>query len=160
MKKLFAYAVIMQKLIFIILVCFLHCGHIAAQTLKFCWKEMNLKGRVKEISETSYKTVDNNGRIEKGAKTGSTTLIFFNGNGNMISKKWFDSDGTLSRIDTCKYDDNGHLVEMNWYYPDGKLERKMTYKYDSSDQRLIEKKSYTADGNLDERSIFRYAKNR
>jgi hypothetical protein len=150
----------MQKLIFILLICFLPCCHIAAQTQKFSLKEMNLKGRVKEISEISYKTVDNNGKTEKAARTGNAAIIFFNGNGSMISRKWFDSDGSLSRKDTCKYDDNGHLVEMNWYYPDGKLERKTTYAYDSSNQRLIETKSYKGDGNLDERSVFRYAKNR
>lgn len=120
---------------------------------------MNFKGRVKMVSEISYKAIENAGSAQKGERTGSSTVCFFNESGNMTAKKWIDADGTLLRKDTCMYDNKGQMIEMRWYDNHGNMEKKFTYKYDANG-KIVEKHAYDPGGSLYERSVYRYSSTR
>ncbi len=94
------------------------------------WDYVNLKGRVKSVTQFTYQAVDKLGKIEKG------------------EKKSFDNF-------KVKYTSNGYLIKIELYKPNGSLEKKRTYKYDSKGNQ-IEKKMYNSDGSLDEKVIFYY----
>ncbi|MDP4265751.1 MAG: hypothetical protein Q8941_24750 [Bacteroidota bacterium] len=149
----------MKKLIPIAVICLLCNVTVAGQIQQYNLKEMNLKGRVRTIRESSYKAVEKAGAVQKDESTGSVTVIDFNERGNMIVKKWLNTDGSIDRKDTCRYDNTGHMIEMDLLDGWENLEKKITFKYDENG-KMIEKNSYNPDGSLDERSVYKYTKDR
>jgi hypothetical protein len=123
-----------------------------AQVQKIDLQDMNLKGKVKQLQENTYRAVEKNGEIQKGDINSSITYIF-NDQGNKMEENVYYK-GTLYKKITYKYDDTGKMIEENWYNPNGS---KITYncKYDAKGNK-IELHVYSTDGNLDMKQTYKY----
>ena len=75
--------------------------------------------------------------------------------GNLVEKKYYKADGSLSSRFEYRYDSQGNLVEEKEYGADGRLWERSEYRYDSQGNR-VEEKYYGADGRLWGRSESRY----
>ncbi|HBG69231.1 MAG: hypothetical protein A2W93_04175 [Bacteroidetes bacterium GWF2_43_63] len=100
-------------------------------------KDLNLKDRVKSITEISYigkSTTDGYAKIRRGWKSNwqQDSKTEFDSNGNKMNKIYFDSDSKISRMEQFDYA-NGKLVKSEMLY------HTRTYTYDSSG-RLISMK--------------------
>lgn len=105
-------------------------------------KEMNLKGKVKQITESSFFAEDKFGEITKDGPP-NKTIIFFNDNGNIIEKNCYLLDGTtLATKHIYNYDDKKlKKEELVYVYhaSKSKLLSKYTFEYDVNENRT---KSY------------------
>lgn len=120
--------------------------------------EENLKGKVKSIKENTYEAVEKFGQIEKGDALyddDAFPFTIYNEKGNKIEENHYDSDGSLDKKYTYKYDKNNNLIEENHYYSDGILYSKNTYKYDENGNK-IEENWYNSDGSLYEKHTYKY----
>tara|TARA_B100000427_G_C15087117_1_gene411089 strand:+ start:66 stop:452 length:387 start_codon:yes stop_codon:yes gene_type:complete len=93
----------MKKLLSLFIVGFLLFGFSQKEEKKADWKKDNLKGKVKSVTETQYRSVEKFGEVQKDS---------------------------LRRKETRKYDDNGNGTEYAKYNSDGSLKYKMTFKYE------------------------------
>ncbi|MFH1004720.1 MAG: hypothetical protein V1781_04395 [Bacteroidota bacterium] len=126
-------------------------------------QKMNLCGKVKSITEISYRALEKSGKIIKGEKEirvflGNDKHILFNDKGNIIEKilYWLWDDGnTYSAKLTYKYDEKENLIEKNECKSDGTLNMKWIYKYDEKENR-IEKNEYESDEILNRKYIYKY----
>ena len=117
--------------------------------------DLNLKGKVKTLTETMFKAVDKFGEIQKGEIQGKD-IILFNDKGNRIEYNYYNSDdGRLSENDIFKYDDKGNKLEKTSYNSDGSLAYKYTYKYDDNGNN-IEYNRYKSDGSLMFKNKYKY----
>lgn len=117
-------------------------------------KKLNLNGNVKSIREFSSITIENFGDIQKDKAKLSYYNIYSN-NGNKIEDNRYNSDGSLNKKFTYKYDSTGNRIEQNQFTSDDSLIRKITYKHDKQGN-IIEDNSYTPDGNLDKKFTYKY----
>ena len=118
--------------------------------------EMNLKGKVKSLKETSYSAVEKFGEPVKDEFT-SQTESFFNEDGFYKEYNFFNKSGELTEKQKYKSDDDGNIVESNWYDADGELLSKSKYKYDD-DGNIVESNRYDKDGELLSKWKYKYEK--
>lgn len=127
------------------------------------WKKLNIKGKVKSISEISYLAIDKFGKIKKGNRAPNPlwekTDYIFDTNGYLLeliqsdsSKSYYYSESYKydiweNLIETSisggskyyyKYDNKGNKIELNTYLPNGQHESKHIYKYDEKDNMIEE----------------------
>jgi len=129
------------------------------------WAELNLSGKVKSITSTSYEAEEKFGEIviseirtESESRTPAAEpieKITFNKKGNIIEINRYGSDGSLASKSTYKYDDEGNRIELNRYDSDGNLSWKETYKNDNEGNR-IEMNTYGSDGSLSWKRTYKY----
>jgi len=92
--------------------------------------DLNLKGKVKSITETSYlgkQTSDGYIKVQKGweSKWQQDSKTEFDSDGNKVVKTFYDSDSKVSRVEKFIYSD-GRLMKSEMLY------HTRTYKYDPS----------------------------
>lgn len=143
--------------------------------------ELKLKGKIKSLSETTFKAIDKFGIIQKGDMIfpyKSFTLFNVKGNeiekdgynilygngkqtykcdddGNHIEWNTYNSDGILVQKYTYKIDNKGNVIEGNCYKPDGSFSRKYSNKYDDKGNN-IEENHYGPDGSLYGKVTYKY----
>jgi len=140
-----------------------------------------LKGKIKSLTETGFKTVEKFGEIQKGSP-GSKMIYLFNENGSLDKELTYGVDGKEAAKTVCIYDKKGNIIEVN-YFRDDSLEDKLTYKYDGAGNKIernvynpngtlirkfinkfdekgknIEENYYNANGDLESKQIFKYDK--
>ncbi len=146
---------------------FLSCNN--SSEVKNDLEKQNLNGRVKSITENSYRAVEKFGEIVKGEKLvdkifnkenrlttfnekgyETESLVGFwpakfkyNENNQKIEENWYDSDTKIF----YKYNDKGFIVESNNYYKKG-LVQKVKIVCDEEGNE-IERNSYDTNGKLD-----------
>lgn len=124
------------------------------------WAEENLRGKVKSLSEISYKAVEKFGEIKTGNRerdswSENDRLIIFDQKGNKIEENIYASDGNLRKKYTFEYDNLGNLSKKNRYNFDGSLYEKHTYEYDDKGNLVIDN-SYWSDGSLKIKLTYKY----
>lgn len=164
-------------------------------------KEMDLNGKVKSLKKITYNAVMKFGKIEKvniqtqdqarlfysefdfiSYYNGDYYEIFFNQNGNIVEKNFYnqdsslitkmiyeyndkgnlirrnnyDSDGSLNKILICKNDNNGNIIEQSSFFPDSSGGvKKLFFKRDSKGN-IIKKEKFDSNGNITEKYTFKY----
>ena len=108
--------------------------------------KLNLLGKVKSYTESSYEAESRFGKIDKGEQTYKWTSKY-DKKGSEIEFNDYNSDGSLKRKRTFKYDDKGNEIEKKNYKSDGNLNNKWTSKYDEKGNK-IEWNYYFSDGSL------------
>lgn len=112
-----------------------------------------LKGKIKSLTETGYKTEEKFGEIQKGSP-GSKSIYLFNENGSLDKELTYGIDGKEAAKTICIYDKKGNIIEVN-YFRDGSLETKLTYKYDGAGNK-IERNVYNPNGTLVRKFISKF----
>ena len=94
-------------------------------------ESIGIEGKDTKLVSYTYKT--SGGRLKEIAyANGHKMRASYNGNGNMIAERWFDSDENLTAYYRYGYDEQGNIVrsvdifahkEYNYYYEDGVLKR-------------------------------------
>ncbi|MBK5286470.1 MAG: hypothetical protein JJE25_13810, partial [Bacteroidia bacterium] len=90
-------------------------------------QEMNLKGNVKSVRETSFEAVKKSDVIVKGKRKRESIdydkdfQIVFDGKGYKAEKSLYNADGSIFRKVTYQYDDKGNQVEENSSHADGSI---------------------------------------
>ncbi len=143
-------------------------------------EKKHLRGKVKSVKMTKYKTIAKKDKIEKGQVWGNIRKYTFNyqgyiveetlykngtlgerytyqydDKGNQIKRSWYNSDGSLEDKTTYLYDDRGNKVKRDCYNSDGSLRIKWTYQYNDRN-KLIKLAKYNADGSLRFKNIYQY----
>jgi hypothetical protein len=117
--------------------------------------ELNLKGKVKTLTEIEYKVSPNTGKIKEGDML-YKYIYSFNENGNLIETNSYDPDGNLDGKYTYSYDNiKGNKTEMTSYNPDGSSDERCAYKYDSKGN-LIQEIWYYPDGSISKKYNYKY----
>jgi len=117
--------------------------------------ELNLKGRVKTLTEIEYKVLPNTGKIQEGDMM-YKYIYSFNENGNFIESDSYNPDGSLDGKYIYAYDNKkGNKTEMTSYNPDGTSDEKCTYKYDGKGN-LIQEIWYSPDGSINKKYNYKY----
>jgi len=122
------------------------------------WQEMNLKGKVKSLTEIHYRIVKKSGQSQKTYK-GKQTLLF-NENGRLSQKIDFDDDPRISQVydrNLYLYNREERLVEIRGYGADSTLRMNCLFKYDNNGN-VIEEDISGPDKRLDARYTFLYDK--
>jgi hypothetical protein len=123
------------------------------------WQEMNLKGKVRSLTEIQYRIVKISGQSQKKYK-GKQTLEF-NENGRLSQKIDFDDDSRNSQVYDRKlyiYNGEERLIEIGGYGADSTLRMNCLFKYDNNG-KVIEEDISGPDKHLDARYTFLYDKN-
>lgn len=150
------------------------------------WKKLNLKNKVKSISEQNYEAIEENGNIFKGNKSSNSELdieVQFNKNGFLTQKTMFDINGKMLNHYKYEYNDKNLLEKTTKYTPtenidkvyvhlynkENMLETEITYtalgnteytdKYIYQNNLLLSQETYTANGNLYCKWEYQYNKN-
>jgi len=125
----------------------------------------DLIGNVKELREIKHVEILNisgNFEVGKGQKPSGYEQpdfkILFNKRGNVTENILYNSDGSLKKKFTYKYDDMGNMIEGNIFKSDGSLKEKSTARYDENGN-VIERNIFKSDGSLKEKSTHRYDEN-
>jgi len=122
------------------------------------WQEMNLKGRVKSLTEIRYRIVKISGKSQKTYK--GKQIIVFNENGRLSQKIDFDDDPRDSRVYDRKlyvYNREERLIEIRGYGADSTLRTNCLFRYDNNGN-VIEEDMSGPDKRLDARYSFLYDK--
>lgn len=114
-------------------------------------KEMNLKGNVKSVRQTTYKAVKIGDNVEKGGrklerKSDLDFFILFNANGNKSEQYLFKADSSLDRKLIYQYDDKGSTTQEDRYDADGTLTHKTAFSYTYDSKGKVTERIRTADG--------------
>jgi len=104
--------------------------------------KVNLKGKVKELTETTFNAKEAFGDLAKDGLEYKCKYKI-DEDGNLIEFNQYDNDGELIEKWKAKYDEDGNLIEESHYDKDGELVLKQKCKYDE-------------DGNLTEWTSFGY----
>src|SRR5262245_31265068 len=103
-------------------------------------QEWNLKGSIKSVSETSYKAVKKSDAIQKGKRKREGPdyemdfRIVFNDKGNQAEKTLYNTDGSIFKKITYRYDEKGTVIGETSTKPDGSTsaENNFICVYDSN----------------------------
>ena len=120
------------------------------------WEKFNLRGKVKSITSTEYKTVEKFGEVQRDSLI-SKEISKYNDKGNVTEIASYDSDGSIKQKQTKKYNDKENVIEHVRYKSGGALDCKETYRYNKKGI-LIEYVRYKSDGALDCKETYRYNK--
>ncbi len=122
------------------------------------WDELNLKRKVKSVTEVPYEAKEKNGKIIKGKRTGGfwdNCKYLFDSKGNKIEEYSYNLNGSLYDKTTFQYNTNGNIIKANIYNSDTILYRKTIYKYDANG-KLIEELCGTSFGTLEGKVNYKY----
>src|SRR5664279_6446392 len=101
--------------------------------IKSSLSAMNLKGKVRKLTETEYDGVEISGKIQRGA-VGQKKISFFDTSGYMTRIRYYPQSNTKSQMQTLfNYDTKLRLSEENLYVElAGKnvIWRKIIIRYD------------------------------
>lgn len=126
-------------------------------------RELNLKGKVKSVRETSYQAVQKQGTVEKGKRKMEAPkyyrdfYVVLNEKGNKIEKTEYNSDGSSFVKLIYQYDGKGNTVSEDRYNGDGSLAKKNQFTYNFDDHgNMIEKNWIQPNGSLGDKTVFKY----
>jgi YD repeat-containing protein len=114
----------------------------------------NIKGKVKEIIETTFSAKESFGEPQKGDLR-TKDISKYNEDGNRTEETSYNADGELARKYKDQYDEDGNRTEVTFYNADGELGGKHKYQYDE-DGNITESTSYNADGEIDWKYKYQY----
>ncbi len=138
---------VLKSIVFLIPVLFLlSC---TGEKTKNDLTEINIKGRVKKITEREYYAVEKSGNIAKDSLK-DTSVYKYDEKGNSL---FSDKDFYHSTDPNCKYDEKGNPIEYSIYREDGSFLFKWKLKWDDKDN-VIERSEYSNDGSLTRKEIF------
>jgi hypothetical protein len=116
--------------------------------------KLELKGQVRLLTETIFKTENNSGEIQKGGML-SKKIIMFNKSGNLLDEQNFGPDGRLDWKVSFAYDDKGNLISRTTFDKTSDLLRKEVYRYDMKGN-VISVASLGREGDLENEITFLY----
>jgi YD repeat-containing protein len=116
----------------------------------FNCKEMSLKGKVRNISETQYKMSD----INPGVNEVLSTTFSFNRNCQKIEEITTDIEGEIVNQHIIQYDKSGNIISENKEAP--KVKGYFNTKYRYSANKRLSKKEITSEGKLIATHIYHY----
>jgi ribosome maturation protein Sdo1 len=152
----------MKKSLLFSLFLFLVFGYIPS-TAQIIISELNLKGNVKSVKETSFEAISINGKISKGDKKREIEgdfdfHILIQENGLKIREDLFLTKDNESYKRTLNYNEEGFLIQRIWYNLDGSINQNWNYTLNEKGNPIsvinkamknpfIAKKSYTYNKN-------------
>jgi len=92
----------------------------------------NIKGKVKEIIETTFSAKESFGEPQKGDLR-TKDISKYNEDGNRTEETSYNADGELARKYKDQYDEDGNITESTSYNADGEIDWKYKYQYDEFD---------------------------
>src|ERR1035437_1229094 len=104
----------MRKLFLLLIVIASIAKQSQAQNHKTDLQEMNLKGKVKSLKESTYQATDKGGKVQKEKIYVSYDYVF-NEQGYKIEKNEYNTNGSLDNKCTYLYNDKGNNIEVNMY---------------------------------------------
>jgi len=116
--------------------------------------EKSLKGKVKMISELSYKAIEKFGSPVK-ANLDTKWNYIFDKKGNEIEKNKFNISEELVEKTVTNYDKNDNLTDKIEYNANSDLERKYYYKHDVNGN-IIEVNEYNGNNKLSLKNIYKH----
>ena len=133
-------------------------------TSKSDLQELEVKGKVKSLRETSYKAINVSGKIQKGKRKTENSdekdsFISFNEKGNKIERIEYTSDGKTYEKLSYLYDDKGYDTIIYNEKDSHNLIAKYVHKYDEKGN-LIERRHYNPDGSNDNIYTYKYDENK
>lgn len=90
---------------------------------------MNYKGKVKNVSTTTYNALLNFGDIEKGSKLYGNTKYEFDQKGNKLKQYSFETDGQLNEKRTYSFNEFDDRIEKKIFDKNEELYLHKEYKY-------------------------------
>lgn len=158
-----------KRLIGLIIISFILFAFTGEKGKKNDPTDLNLKGKVKSLTEINYKAVVMTGEIQTGDII-DKTIYSFNDKGNKIEENIYRADGSLDASGSgkynYKYDDKGNMIEENYYrsYYDKSSNgwisspnyEKNIYKYDNKGNMIEENLYDEPKGSLFAKYICKY----
>ena len=118
--------------------------------------EQKLTGKVKSLTEYSYKVKKVNGKQQDILNAKS--IYNYNQLGNKTNEYTYNADGSIDTRSVFTYDNNGLLTQEDSYNPDGSTGFTNVYKYDKRGN-MISVKLYDTYGSLFLRTSSEYDAN-
>ena len=144
----------MKKVLSLFIVGFLLFGFSQKKEKQTDWEEDKLKGKVKSVTETQYRSVEKFGELQKGNLYEKYTFKY-DYKGNKTEFADYNSDGSLKSKHIYKYDASGNVTEYAKHKSNFSLIHKYTSKYDDNGNE-IEKAVYKSDGSLKWKETYKY----
>jgi hypothetical protein len=120
-------------------------------------EKLNLKGKIKFISELTYQPLQEGDMIIKGRMVQWYTNSF-DQSGNKIEDIKYKSDSTIDKKYIYKYNSEGKRQELTMISGDDLLTLLIKYQYDSQGN-LAEDISYDEKGQMDKKIMYLYGDN-
>ena len=89
----------------------------------------NIKGKVKEIIETTFSAKEYFGEPQKGDLR-TKYISKYNEDGNRTEETFYNADGELGGKYKYQYDEDGNITESTSYNADGEIDMKSKYQYE------------------------------
>src|SRR5260221_7442170 len=153
----------MKKIILSIIITMIVNAAYSQVRIKSDLQEMNLKGNVKSVRETSYKAVKKSHVIQKGKRKRESPkydrdfYVILNDKGYKAEENEYNKDGSIYRKFSYLYDDRGNTIEIDWYNSDGSFSNKHKYSNTYVDKvYLTERIHYRPDSSIDAKYTYKY----
>ena len=112
----------------------------------------NIKGKVKEIIETTFSAKESFGEPQKGDLR-TKDISKYNEDGNRTEETSYNADGELARKYKDQYDEDGNRTEKTFYNADGEIMFKFQYDEDGN---KTESTYYNSDGEINMKWKYQY----
>lgn len=117
------------------------------------WSDMNLKGKVKSITDSTFQAVEKFGEAIKVDSLISFSKIIFNEHGFKTEEASWDISGFIKLVHG--YNGKGLLIQTEQFDQNEKFIAKVNYEYNKEKRRTTEN-TYNHQGQLIKKSIYRY----
>lgn len=120
------------------------------------WERLQLNGRVKTVTQTSYVAVPRGPEtIDRGKKQGVFFHYEFDEKGRQTVDASFSETGVPGKVKQFVYDKEGNILTESWKLADGKPENSITWSY-SPEGDVRTKSLYDSKGTVVQKGLFRY----
>ena len=125
---------------------------------KTTWEYDGLKGKVKSTKAIAYNVIDTDGQISKGQiMEGTHVLIKYNPDGEWTEYRSFNSDGSnmWAELPAAKKGNIQERYDYTYSNSDSTLSRKFTYKYDKKGD-VIASYRFNSTDSLISKYVYKY----
>mgnify|MGYP007068279432 CR=1 FL=1 len=125
--------------------------HNSFSQMGLIWKKDNTdaknfginKGKAKDVTQDVFKADTLNGNIILGVREDDNYFVVYNYNGNILEKKYYNSNNKLTRTCNCIYNDSGNIIEQrDKYAKEVGTDSKRIYTYNEKNQLIEEIYTY------------------
>lgn len=118
-------------------------------------EELNLKGKIWKLKETTFEGEEKFGKYQIGDKRYyGHQLLVFNEDGNLIESQNLDENGIIERISKYTYDKDGNCIEITSYEDDDVIQ-KQVYKVENN--QIVAGQVFDEGGKLTKKHQYDYS---
>lgn len=135
---------------------FIVCRELEYAGTETDWERLQLNGKVKTVTQTSYVAVPKGPEtIDRGKKQGVFFHYEFDEKGRQVVNALFSETGVPGKVKHLTYDNEGNILTESWKLPDGKPECSIVWSY-SPEGDVRTKSLLDPQGAVLQKGMFRY----